>query len=280
VNFGVVDIDDHPYGMLVDAVRQTAAKLNGLHAASAGDEQRDVWRPSLTRPVARVPYLSRAPRLDGRLDDWPEINRLQGMHLSQAVGLDVASIKAPTVMLGWRPEGIYLAVDVPDADLITAPLSGRWWTRDCVEFWIATRPVHELESTYNEYCHQFFFVPLDPAANNGTTGVVGQWHRPGDALKENLAPHPEIRYCCRILADHYVVSMFIPRGSLNGFDPAEHSQLGFNVATRNYRQATSWYWSLSKELHAQNRPTTWGDIRLLPPGMAGAGQLAVRGAGN
>ena len=268
VNFGVVDIDDHPYSGMVAAIRQTAAKVNALHAGSSQDEQRDVWRSSLIRPVARIAYLPQAIRLDGRLDDWPEANRFPALRLSQTVGLDVAEAKAPTVMLGWRPEGMYLAFDVPDTDPITAPMTGHWWTRDCVEFWFATRPVHELENGYNEYCHQFFFMPLDPANNGGTAGAVGQWHRSGDALKDNLAPHPDIRYCCRIMGDHYVVELFIPKGSLNGFDPAQHSQLAFNIATRNYRKATSWYWSTSKELHTQSRPTTWGDIRLLPPGMA------------
>ena len=268
VNFGVVDIDDRPYTGMVDAIRETAAKVNALHAGSSQDEQRDVWRGSSVRPVARIAYLSQAIHLDGRLSDWPEANRFPALRLSQTVGLDVMEAKAPTVMLGWRSEGMYLAFDVPDTDPITAPMTGRWWTRDCVEFWFATRPVHELESGYNEYCHQFFFMPLDPASNGGTAGAVGQWHRSGDALKGNLAPHPDIRFSCRIMGDHYVVEMFIPKGSLNGFDPAEHSQLAFNVATRNYRKATSWYWSTSKELHTQNRPTTWGDIRLLPPGMA------------
>lgn len=268
VNFGVVDVDDRPYNQLVDAIRQTAARLDTIHATSAQDQQDGVWRDSPTRPTMRVAYLSRPIRLDGDLSEWPDANRVQGIHLSQTVGLDVSRLPPPTIMLGWRPEGLYLAMDVPNPYPMTAPITARWWTRDCVEFWFATRPVHQLETTYNEYCHQFFFVPLDPAVNNGIAGAVGQWHRPGDALKDHLLPHPDIRYCCRLLGDRYVVEMFIPKGSLNGFDPANHSQLAFNIATRNYQQAANWYWSTSKEVHTQNRPTTWGDIRLLPPGVS------------
>jgi len=35
VNFGVVDVHDTPYELLVDAVKQTSPKLNPLHAVSA-----------------------------------------------------------------------------------------------------------------------------------------------------------------------------------------------------------------------------------------------------
>lgn len=44
VNFGVVDIADEPYGLLVDAVRETTPLLNNLHDRSATESYADVWR--------------------------------------------------------------------------------------------------------------------------------------------------------------------------------------------------------------------------------------------
>src|SRR4051794_20718142 len=44
VNFGIVDVDDNPYGTLVDAIRKTQPMLNPAHAVSIADAQTDVWR--------------------------------------------------------------------------------------------------------------------------------------------------------------------------------------------------------------------------------------------
>jgi hypothetical protein len=43
-NFGVVDVADEPYDLLVDAVRATTPRLNGLHGRSTSDSYADVWR--------------------------------------------------------------------------------------------------------------------------------------------------------------------------------------------------------------------------------------------
>jgi len=43
-NFGVVDVKDEPYELLVDAVRATAPQLNPLHSRSTRDSYADVWR--------------------------------------------------------------------------------------------------------------------------------------------------------------------------------------------------------------------------------------------
>ena len=43
-NMGVVDVHDHPYESLTDAIRQTAPLLNNLHSGSAADRDETVWR--------------------------------------------------------------------------------------------------------------------------------------------------------------------------------------------------------------------------------------------
>ena len=46
VNFGVVDVADEPYELLVEAVRETTPLLNDLHGRSTSDSYADVWRES------------------------------------------------------------------------------------------------------------------------------------------------------------------------------------------------------------------------------------------
>lgn len=266
VNFGIVDVDDNPYELLADAVQQTAPILNQVHATSVTDTQTDVWRQSFAdKPTMNVPYLSTPIRLNGELSDWSTQARLAGVRYAQTVGLERSKLPLPNVYLGWTEQGLYLGIEVFDSDVHSTPATGWWWTRDYVEFWIHTRPDQASSEGYDAYSHQFFFVPNAWPGEDGVAGVVGQWHRPGDALKDHLIPHPDIRQAARILPDRYVVEMFIPAKALNGFDPARQPTLAFNLHVRNFQHATDYFWSAPKEVLTQLRPRTWGSIVLSQP---------------
>lgn len=266
VNFGVVDIDDRPYDLLADSIRQTTPQLNSLHANSAADEQQDVWRESFAvKPVADIPFLSTPPILNGELSDWPSQARLSGLRHSQTVGLDRSSIPLPNIHIGWTHEGLYVGMEIFDNNVQGAPPAGWWWTRDNVEFWLSTRPVASDQNRYDIYSHQFFFVPTDYPAGLGLAGVFGQWHRAGDALNDNLIPHPAAKSVARILPDRYVAEIFIPAQAMHGYDPISQPAMAFNIHVRNFQHAIDYFWSAPKEVLTQLRPRTWGDFHLQPP---------------
>lgn len=265
VNFGIVDIDDRPYEALAQTIRSTAPLLNDLHATSVEDEQKDIWRESFaTKPVARLPYLARPININGELSDWPPQAKLQNVRHSQAIGLDRSRLPLPTVYLAWYDDGMYAGLEVFDNDIEGASAKGWWWTRDNVELWISTKPVATDQNTYDVNCHQFFFVPNDATATNGAGGVVGQWHRDGDAINDNQIPHPAIRSATRILPDRYVVELFIPANALNGWDPTAQPAMAFNLHIRNFQHAIDYFWSSPKEVMTQLRPNTWGIMTLEP----------------
>ncbi|MCC7352011.1 MAG: hypothetical protein IT446_15740 [Phycisphaerales bacterium] len=264
VNFGVVDVDDRPYQTLVAAIRDTTPRLNPLHGQSATDPQKDVWRESFaSKPAMNVPFLSRPITLNGELSDWTPEAKLSGIRHSQTIGLERSSLPMPNVYLGWTKEGMYLGLEIFDNDISGAPANGWWWTKDNVELWFSTRPVTSDQFAYDANCQQFFFVPND--FSTGAAGTVGQWHRPGDALQDNLIPHPRIKSSVRILNDRYVVEMFIPADALYGFDPIGQPDMAFNVHVRNFQHATDYFWSAPKEIQTQLHPATWGTIHLMPP---------------
>jgi hypothetical protein len=97
-------------------------------------------------------------------------------------------------------------------------------------------------------------------------GTVGQWHRPGDALTDNLIPQPDIRQVARIMPGYYVVEMFIPAKALPGWDPRYHPALAFNMHAHDFQHASDYFWSAPKEVLTQLRPNTWGTLDLDPPG--------------
>lgn len=265
-NFGIVDIDDHPYETLIDSVRKTTPQLNPLHAKSATDPGHDIWRESFAdKPVARVPYLQRPIRLNGELSDWPKEAKVQGIRHSPTVGLERSKVPLPNVYLGWRDDGIYLGCEVFDNDIIGAPAKGWWWTRDNFEFWISTKPVGSDQDAYDPACHQFFFVPNSFPGEDGIAGTVGQFHRDGDALKDSLIPHPEVKHVTRVFPDKYVVEIFIPNRALKGYDPKKNNALAFNIHFRNFQHALDYFWSAPKDVLTQLRPNTWGPVYLEPP---------------
>jgi hypothetical protein len=264
VNFGVVDIHDKPYAQLVEAIRQTAPLLDGMHAKSGEGMPSDVWRDSYAaKPTMQVPYLSMAPALDDNLADWPAAAKLYGIRREQTVGLERFPVQTPNVYLGWTHDGLYLGCEVFDDTRTVAPADGWWWTRDHMEFWIATRSVPSDQNNYDVYCHQFFVVPV--AGPDHEAGVVGQWHRDGDTLKDNLIPDTEIKQVTRLLPDRYIVEMFIPAKALNGFDPVHHPDLSFNIHVRDFDKAADFFWSAPKSQQTQLRPSTWGSLVLLAP---------------
>jgi hypothetical protein len=262
-NFGLVDIDDKPYDALADSIRATAPLLNGLHTDSPKDDGHEIWRESFAdKPVARVPYLAKAIRLNGELSDWPREAKIQGIRHSQTVGLERSKLPLPNVYLGWREEGVYLGCEVFDSDIQGAPAQGWWWTRDNFEFWISTKPVASDQVSYDASSHQFFFVPNSFPGQDGLAGTVGQYHRDGDALKDNLIPHPSVKQVCRIFPDRYVVEIFIPGKALHGYDPRKQNALAFNIHFRNFQHALDYFWSAPNDVLTQLRPNTWGPIYL------------------
>ncbi|CAN5411616.1 hypothetical protein BH10PLA1_BH10PLA1_13800 [soil metagenome] len=264
VNFGMVDIDDRPYESLASAVRETAGELNGLHLDSYSDDGKDVWRESFAnKPVVHVPYLTKLVSLNGELSDWAPQCKLQGIHRSQTIGLERSKLPLPNVYLGWTEKGLYVGMEVFDDDILSAPAKGWWWTRDCAEIWINTRTPLPDQITYSKDTHSFFFVPNPFPDNDGSTGVVGQWHRAGDALADSLIPHPLIKSAVRIRPDRYVLEMFIPKEAMYEWDP--HQPMAMNIHVKNFQHATEYYWSAPKEAITQLRPNTWGTMILDAP---------------
>ncbi len=265
VNFGIVDVDDKPYELLASTIRQVAPTLNGLHARSVNDDGKGTWRESFAnKPVMRVPYLSQPITLNGELSDWMPAAKVQNIRHSQTVGLERSRLPLPNVYMAWSDEGLYYGIEVFDNDILGAPATGWWWTRDHVELFINTRPVASDQSDYDHYSHQFFFVPIDYPGADGASGVVGQWHRNGDALADHVIPQKTVREAVRVLPDRYVVEMMIPAASLTGFDPKNQPAMAFNVGVRNFQHATSYFWSAPKEVMTQLRPNTWGTLYLDP----------------
>jgi agarase len=262
VNFGVVDIHDKPYELLLDSIRKTAPLLNPLHGKSATDSQEDVWRESYAnKPIMHVPYMSRPPLLNGDLKTWVPESRLENIRREHVVDVERRPVQTPNVFIGWTEKGLYLGMEVFDDHRQAVDPGGAWWTRDQIELWISTRPVASNQTSYDANCHQFFFVPTGGPQNSGQ---LGQWHRDGDALKDNLIPAPGVKQSVKLEKDRYILEAFIPAKDLHGYDPLHQPALAFNLHIRNFSDACDFFWSAPKCTQTQFRPNTWGTLYLEP----------------
>jgi len=122
VNFGIVDIDDRPYEALVSAIGSTTPLLNPCtNAAPPIPSKMSGAKSFATKPVAHIPFLVQAPRINGELGDWPEQAKIRGIRHSQTVGLDRSSLPWPNVYVGWNNSGLFIGLEVFDNDIESAP---------------------------------------------------------------------------------------------------------------------------------------------------------------
>lgn len=262
VNFGVVDIYDEPYELLVKAIRETMPTLNWLHGESHRPEE-SVWRGTRVEPAtAQIPFIT-GITMDGDISDWPDKARLKGVRQTETIGSQSGAAK-PIAFAGWNETGLLLAFKVADSNINCQGLSGSWWTKDCIEIWLwlAEAPSKRPAAFDRKSC-QLVLLPTAANAVDGTpAGAIVQWHRPGDALKEHLAPHPTIKQCTKLTTEGYTVEIVIPTAALLDWKPSVGATLGFNFHIQDAQRAAKFFWSSDKGSDTQTRPETWGSLTL------------------
>ena len=134
-----------------------------------------------------------------------------------------------------------MACEVFDNDIVGAPAKGWWWTRDNFEFWINTKPVGSDQDAYDQYSHQFFFVPNSFPGEDGIAGTVGQFHRdaggPGPHRRLRVAAEP---FEPRLRVGHVVVvaqveEQFQPLGRVGVREPAPERDLRVRAVAADER---------------------------------------------
>lgn len=269
VNFGIVDIHDKPYELLVKAIRETSPQLNPLHSASSKPTE-DVFRSASSSGAdAGIPHV-RNLTLDGTLTDWPGCARLQPTRQTETIGS--GSADKPAAFAGWNEDGLWFAFDVHDNNINCRDLNGSWWTKDCLEFWLWLGGASDKRpAEFDRNSCQLVYLPTplntsspqDPTKSGSSTpGQLVQWHRPGDALTKHLSPPPSIKQCTRMTNKGYTVEIFIPKAALRELKLVAGATFGFNFHIQDADSASKFYWSNDKGADTQTRPDTWGTVTL------------------
>ena len=164
------------------------------------------------------------------------------------------------VRAAWNDGGLFFTVRVEGKQQPAWCRETRIDESDGLHLWIDTRDTHNIHRA-SRFCHRFAFLP---------TGGGRLLDKPvADQLlinraRENAKPiRPGalgVRSEKRI--DGYLVEGHIPAEVMTGFEPAEHSRLGFTYAVLD-RELGWQTFSLASEFRFQEDPSLWGTLELV-----------------
>lgn len=131
---------------------------------------------------------------------------------------------------------------------------------DGLHLWIDTRDTHNIHRA-TRFCHGFVFLPAgsgrkrsDPFAEQLLI------HRAKENAKRVAQGKLQVRSQQRV--DGYLLEAFIPAEALTGFDPDEHSKLGFTYAVRDHELGEQTY-AAGGEFPYYEDPSLWGTLELV-----------------
>jgi hypothetical protein len=159
----------------------------------------------------------------------------------------------------WSEEGLAFRVQVRGKQQAPWCRASRPEDSDGVRLWIDTRDVHNVHRA-SRFCHSFLFLPAGSGRGDEPMAAWLPINRAREHPREVEIESLEVRAARE--RDGYVLSMFIPAGSLTGYDPQEHPRLGFNYAVID-RELGEQTFSVGSPMPYQEDPSLWGTLELV-----------------
>jgi len=129
---------------------------------------------------------------------------------------------------------------------------------DGLQFWIDTRDTHNVHRA-TKFCHWFTVLPASgPKDNKPLVSMLKINRSRADSPTINRSP---VQATSEIKKNGYVLRVFVPGETLNGWDANEHRHLGFNYAIidRELGQQTL---AIGPQLPIQEDPSLWQSLHL------------------
>lgn len=163
------------------------------------------------------------------------------------------------VRFAWAPEGIAIWVEVEDKQQPLWCRETRLDESDGLHVWVDTRATHNLHRA-TKYCNRFMFTP--------TGGGRGDAEPLADQLlinraRENARPvRPrELQVASKLTKTGYKMVGFIPAIAMTGYDPSQHTRLGFNYAVVDREHGLQTF-ANGASLPFDEDPSCWATLEL------------------
>ncbi len=272
LNFGIKDIHDKFYEDLIAQAKKTNVEADQIHADPNRRNSPRIWRPEpLNDQKIKIQQLTNSVQLDGSLEEWNFENAFRLR--TETIGAERARLDPPRIILGWRPEGLYLAAEVPDRVLNTSP---NWMRSDTLHLWISTLP-NERKGSWDQFTHQYSleltrdkkteewglkdnFVVQDPKS---WWAKIGKYFKPQAKLE--------------VHTNYYTIEAYIPRMALRNFFPESSPEYAINVRTFDAETSVEHFLSSSMIAKTYLKPTSWAaaNFEACPPEKASTNLASI-----
>lgn len=166
----------------------------------------------------------------------------------------------------WNHEGVFFTVRVEGKRQTPWCRETRADESDGLHVWIDTRNTHNVHRA-SRFCHRFVFLPA------GSGRLLDQptadqllVHRARENAKPIRPGALHVRSEKRV--DGYVLECGIPSSAMTGYEPDDHTKLGFTYAVTD-RELGWQTFSVSSEFRFQEDPSLWGTLELQTPVTSG-----------
>ena len=193
-------------------------------------------------------YRSKLPAISGQLADWsdddllPKLSALDG-------GVDFADVWAC-----WNESGLAIACRVSGKKRPLRCTASKFWMGDNLRLCTDMRDARANKRA-TRFCQQFYFMPVGGGAKK-TKPVVGinPIKRARESAPTIDATRIEIASC--VEPDGYALEAIIPAACLSGFDPREHSRIGFYYMLEDGDHGQQ-FLTVGDDLNWYIDPSTW-----------------------
>lgn len=193
-------------------------------------------------------YRSRLPRIDGDVSDWtpaellPRLGSIDGRP-------DFAEVWAC-----WNESGIAIAARVCDKKKSLRCDHARFREGDNFRLCTDMRDARTNRRA-TRFCQHFYFLPTGGGSSGklACAGAVKLERAREDAA---VASASSIEAASKVTRTGYSLEAFIPAESLSGFDPDQHSRIGFYYMIEDADHGQQ-YLTVGDDLNWYVDPSTW-----------------------
>lgn len=162
--------------------------------------------------------------------------------------------------MGWNADGLALWLEVRGKQQAPWCRPTRVEDSDGLQVWIDTRDTHNVHRA-GRFCHRYILMPggggkslNDPAAQL----------LPINRCREmpKIVDNRLLKVRSEKLRDGYRLEAMIPGEALTGWDPVEHTRLGFTYAVIDRELGTQTF-SVGTEFPFDEDPSLWGTLELV-----------------
>ncbi|MEZ6119867.1 MAG: hypothetical protein R3C28_25315 [Pirellulaceae bacterium] len=162
--------------------------------------------------------------------------------------------------LAWSATGLWIDLRVSGKKQTPWCRETRLEDSDGLSIWLDTRNTQGVHRA-NRFCHRFAFLPQgagrlldEPCAK--LVSIARAKEHPKPVADGELKVYSEKRI------DGYLLRAFIPGEAITGYDPVEHSRIGFSYAVIDRELGWQSY-TLGPEYPFTSDPTLWGSLALV-----------------